>query len=595
MDISPPPSTTVTTAATTVKTPDPESEPPKQQLIPPPFTNGVLKRHKPFNHHQLSPPIVVTYKECLKNHAATMGGHAVDGCGEFMPSPSSSPSIPTSLKCAACGCHRNFHRRDHEHPPSPPPIQHLLEYQPHHRHQPPPPPPLTATTSPLNSPSPPPISSSYYPSSAPHMLLALGSETNNHNHYSSPMSGKKRFRTKFTQAQKEKMHEIASKVGWKMQKRDEDLINGFCNEIGVDRNVFKVWMHNNKSTTTNKNNNNDDHGHGNNIINVNNINSHDAIDFIMSRNINNSNVSHNDDVINNNNDNHDLHLDKELLVLNVVVNHLEAPHHLHCVNQITILVVGAKAWGLEQLTECRKYLKGQGIFSRMVLFLTVLIGSKRMMMFDFIFVAARMILLLYVVVAFVYEVLMFKYGFDAAQVTLLLYVAVLLGFEFRMFEWGFDVALFSFVVMLWICKMLLRLHKLKPKPKPVVGRISMIAQITRITASREWYLDSGATIHVVGSRNSFTTCRAVIGRKVKMANRDKADVCGVGTVQMKFTYGKTATLHNVLHVPTISKSLVSVGKLDEHGFKIAIESRKVVITKRGLLWEKDTTKKGCID
>ncbi|GJX04579.1 cullin repeat-like-containing domain-containing protein [Tanacetum coccineum] len=140
-----------------------------------------------------------------------------------------------------------------------------------------------------------------------------------------------------------------------------------------------------------------------------------------------------------------------------------------------------------------------------------------------------------------------------------------------------------------------RLHKLKQKPKSVVGRISMIAQITRITAAREWNLDSGATIHVVGSRNSFTTYRAVTGRQVMMANRDKADVCGVGTVQIKFTSGKTVTLHNVLHVPTISKSLVSVGKLDEHGFKIAIESRKVVITKCGLLWEKDTTKKGCID
>nr|GEW36853.1 retrotransposon ribonuclease H [Tanacetum cinerariifolium] len=67
-----------------------------------------------------------------------------------------------------------------------------------------------------------------------------------------------------------------------------------------------------------------------------------------------------------------------------------------------------------------------------------------------------------------------------------------------------------------------------------------------------------------------------------MANRDKADVCGVGMVQMKFASGKTVTLHNVLHVPTISKSLVYVGKLDEHGFKIAIESRKVVIAKRGL-------------
>ncbi|KAK3030860.1 hypothetical protein RJ639_030199 [Escallonia herrerae] len=61
-------------------------------------------------------------------------------------------------------------------------------------------------------------------------------------------NGRKRFRTKFTQDQKEKMYEFAEKVGWKIQKRDEDLISDFCNEIGVDRGVLKVWMHNNKST-----------------------------------------------------------------------------------------------------------------------------------------------------------------------------------------------------------------------------------------------------------------------------------------------------------------------------------------------------------
>ncbi|GJZ98344.1 retrovirus-related pol polyprotein from transposon TNT 1-94, partial [Tanacetum coccineum] len=120
----------------------------------------------------------------------------------------------------------------------------------------------------------------------------------------------------------------------------------------------------------------------------------------------------------------------------------------------------------------------------------------------------------------------------------------------------------------------------------------MIAQITRITAAREWYLDSGATIHVVGSRNSFMTYRAVTGRQVMMANRDKADVCGVRTVQMKFTSGKTVTLHKVLHVPTISMSLVSVGKLNEHGFKVAIESRKVVITKHGLFMGKGYYQEG---
>ena len=45
------------------------------------------------------------YKECMRNHAAAMGGQAFDGCGEYMP------SSPDALKCAACGCHRSFHRR----------------------------------------------------------------------------------------------------------------------------------------------------------------------------------------------------------------------------------------------------------------------------------------------------------------------------------------------------------------------------------------------------------------------------------------------------------------------------------------------------
>ncbi|KAJ0692559.1 putative transcription factor ZF-HD family [Helianthus annuus] len=297
--LTPPPLPPSTTTAAAVKTPDPESEPPQSNTVtkqlPPPLTttNGVLKRHKPLHHHQ-PPPVVVAYKECMKNHAAAMGSHAVDGCGEFMPSPTSSPTYPTSLKCAACGCHRNFHRREPEESlfPSPttttthhPPLQHVIEYQPHHRHHPPPPPshppPPPLTTSPGNSPSPPPISSSYYPS-APHMLLALSSGVSpppaDTHHHISPITttgtNKKRFRTKFTQEQKLKMHEIAERVGWKMQKRDEDLIIEFCNQIGVDKNVFKVWMHNNKTTLGNKKD------YPNNETGS----PHEGIDFIMSRN-----------------------------------------------------------------------------------------------------------------------------------------------------------------------------------------------------------------------------------------------------------------------------------------------------------------------
>jgi ZF-HD class homeobox domain-containing protein len=61
-------------------------------------------------------------------------------------------------------------------------------------------------------------------------------------------SGKKRFRTKFTQQQKDKMLAFAERLGWRIQKHDEAAVQKFCDKVGVKRHVLKVWMHNNKHT-----------------------------------------------------------------------------------------------------------------------------------------------------------------------------------------------------------------------------------------------------------------------------------------------------------------------------------------------------------
>ncbi|VVB05284.1 unnamed protein product [Arabis nemorensis] len=50
------------------------------------------------------------YRECQKNHAALTGGHVVDGCCEFMAG--GEEGTLGSLKCAACNCHRSFHRKE---------------------------------------------------------------------------------------------------------------------------------------------------------------------------------------------------------------------------------------------------------------------------------------------------------------------------------------------------------------------------------------------------------------------------------------------------------------------------------------------------
>ncbi|KAK2655135.1 hypothetical protein Ddye_008187 [Dipteronia dyeriana] len=74
----------------------------------------VVRREEPSRNTTTSSYTIrsVRYVECQKNHAAGVGGFAVDGCREFMAS--GEEGTPAALTCAACGCHRSFHRREVE-------------------------------------------------------------------------------------------------------------------------------------------------------------------------------------------------------------------------------------------------------------------------------------------------------------------------------------------------------------------------------------------------------------------------------------------------------------------------------------------------
>ena len=85
----------------------------------------------------------------------------------------------------------------------------------------------------------------------------------------------------------------------------------------------------------------------------------------------------------------------------------------------------------------------------------------------------------------------------------------------------------------------------------------------------EWWIDTGATRHISGNRNSFTTYELVGGDKVlHMGNPSSAKVMGKGTIELKLTFKKMITLIDVLDVPNIRKNLVSGTLLSKHDFKI---------------------------
>ncbi|KAJ9568159.1 hypothetical protein OSB04_004125 [Centaurea solstitialis] len=96
-----------------------------------------------------------------------------------------------------------------------------------------------------------------------------------------------------------------------------------------------------------------------------------------------------------------------------------------------------------------------------------------------------------------------------------------------------------------------------------------------MSAARGWFLDSLAENHVTNSRSDFVNYQNIEG-KVKLLNRRRMKVVGIGTVKLRCSNGKTLTLEKVLHVPKMSKKIVSAGELTENGCVIVLHSQAVI-------------------
>ena len=88
-------------------------------------------------------------------------------------------------------------------------------------------------------------------------------------------------------------------------------------------------------------------------------------------------------------------------------------------------------------------------------------------------------------------------------------------------------------------------------------------------------------IFMCANISMFSSYQGLQGVSVLMGNGSHVSVRGVGTVDLKFTSRKIVQLRNVQHVPTIWKNLVSVSLLLRDGFKVVLESNKVVMSKHG--------------
>lgn len=94
------------------------------------------------------------------------------------------------------------------------------------------------------------------------------------------------------------------------------------------------------------------------------------------------------------------------------------------------------------------------------------------------------------------------------------------------------------------------------------------------TAERDpgrWIVDSGASNHMTGCRTAFSDIDTGITGNVQLGDGSVVRIEGRGTVLFSCKNGEHRTLANTYLIPRLAANIISVGQLDETGFKVEAE------------------------
>ena len=85
-------------------------------------------------------------------------------------------------------------------------------------------------------------------------------------------------------------------------------------------------------------------------------------------------------------------------------------------------------------------------------------------------------------------------------------------------------------------------------------------------------LDTGAMNHMTGSRAVFAELNTSVTGTVRFGDGSVVDIKGKGTVLFAYKNGEHRRLEGVYYIPRLTTNIVSLGQMDEDGFKVDIEA-----------------------
>jgi hypothetical protein len=93
-----------------------------------------------------------------------------------------------------------------------------------------------------------------------------------------------------------------------------------------------------------------------------------------------------------------------------------------------------------------------------------------------------------------------------------------------------------------------------------------------------WYLDSGASFHMMGDKDIFSDLvEKDLKMHIDMADDGRYSATGIGTITFQRDSGKPFQLKDVMHVPGLMKNLVLVAMLEDRGYAIIFSDGKAFL------------------
>eukprot|EP00253_Pinus_taeda_P026244 PITA_26244 len=107
---------------------------------------------------------------------------------------------------------------------------------------------------------------------------------------------------------------------------------------------------------------------------------------------------------------------------------------------------------------------------------------------------------------------------------------------------------------------------------------SLIACMVPSMTGSVWYLDSGASFRMTGKKELFSELEEkYLKMHIDMGDDGKYSVTSVGTITFQREHVAPLTLKNVMHVPGLTKNLVSIAMLEDRGYDVIFSKGKAFL------------------